>query len=53
MNDQTSDSDWADEAVLYFKLSDEVLEIAGGAAPAGLVTLLNTSYCFTCHAGEN
>jgi hypothetical protein len=53
MNDLTSDSDRADEAVLNFELSDEDLEIAGGTSVAGLATLLNTSYCFTCVAGED
>jgi hypothetical protein len=50
MNDLTSDSDRADEAVLNFERSDEDLEIAGGAP--GFVTLMNASYCFTCLIGE-
>jgi hypothetical protein len=50
MNDLTSDSDRADEAVLNFERSDEDLEIAGGTP--GFVTLLNASYCFTCLIGE-
>jgi hypothetical protein len=52
MNDLKSSSDRADEAVLYFELSDDVLEIAGGTPATGLATLLNT-YCFTCPAGED
>jgi hypothetical protein len=52
MNDLKSGSDRADEAVLYFELSDEVLEIAGGVPAAGLATLLNT-YCFTCPSGDH
>ena len=51
MNNLTSGSDRADEAVLYLELSDEVLEIACGTPVAGFATLLNT-YCFTCPAGK-
>jgi hypothetical protein len=52
MNDLISNSDPADEAALDFTHSDEALEIAGGSPVAGLVTLLNASYCFTCLTGE-
>jgi hypothetical protein len=52
MNELTSGSDRADEAVLHFELSDEVLEIASGTPAAGLATLLNT-YCFTCPSGDH
>jgi hypothetical protein len=52
MNELTSGSDRAKDAVLYLELSDEVLEIACGTPVAGLATLLNT-YCFTCPAGED
>jgi len=52
MNELTSGSDHAEDAVLYLELSDEVLEIACGRPVVGLATLLNT-YCFTCPAGED
>jgi hypothetical protein len=42
MNEQT------DEEILTNQVSDDALEAAGAAMAAGVPTLMQASYCFTC-----
>jgi len=42
MNKQT------DEEILTSQVSDEALEAAGATLAAGVPTLMQVSYCFTC-----
>ena len=47
-----SDVHEADEDPIFFDVSDDDLERAGGACEGGVPTLVGT-YCFTCPSGQD